>query len=188
MLNVYKKKLWIRCFAIPPTLTYCIFQMSSFRKHWYQIKISKLIQVKISIHHWFQILETRNYRKTRMHSSRMRTVLCSGRLAGCLPGGVWLEGVTPPRTQCTPSVGRHSHRPRDRHPQTQRQTPPPVDRILDTRLWKHNLSATTFRKNCKKWQCGLIESDRWIRFKIHLFIVCNAHQYFFRSRKFQLLK
>ena len=55
-----------------------------------------------------------------MHSSRMRTVRCSGRLllgagggGGCLPRGVYI-------------------------------TTPPVDRILDTRLLKHYLSITTY--------------------------------------------
>ena len=54
---------------------------------------------------------------TRMHSSRMRTVRCSGRFVGGrggLPRGVC------PRGWCST-----------------------VDRILDTCLWKHYLSATT---------------------------------------------
>ena len=56
---------------------------------------------------------------TRMHSSRMRTVRCSGRLiGGCLPGG----------------GGVHL---------------PSVDRILDTHLWKHYLSATSYADGIK---------------------------------------
>ena len=56
----------------------------------------------------------------------MRTVRCSGRRGrGCLPRGSVRPGG------CTP-------------PWTQRQTPPPtVNRILDTRLWKHYLFTTT---------------------------------------------
>ena len=71
------------------------------------------------------LLPIENKTKTRMHSSRMRTVRCNGCLGGCLgvcvcaqgavwPGGVWHGGVYPPGTQ--------------------RQTLPLVDRILDTRL------------------------------------------------------
>ena len=56
-------------------------------------------------------------RQTRMHSSRMPTVRCSGHLWGVCPGVCLPWGCTPP--------------------------PPPVDRILDTRLWKHYLPATT---------------------------------------------
>ena len=66
---------------------------------------------------------------TRMPSSRMRTVCCSGCLVEggvCLGvsawGGICLEGGVSPGG-CTP---------------------PPVDRILDTCLWKHYLSATSF--------------------------------------------
>ena len=57
--------------------------------------------------------------KTRMHSSKMRTVRCSGRLGrggGVCLGGVSARGVYTPHT---------------------------VDRILDTHLWKHYLSTTT---------------------------------------------
>ena len=53
---------------------------------------------------------------TRMHSSRMRTVLCSGRRGGgCLPGG-----------RCLPGGGCLL--------QCMLGYTPPVDRILDTRL------------------------------------------------------
>ena len=48
------------------------------------------------------------YHKTRMHSSRMRTVLCSGRQGtclpeGCLPGGVSARGVSA-MEGCLPSA------------------------------------------------------------------------------------
>ena len=75
---------------------------------------------------------------TRMHSSRMRTVRCNGR-RGCLPRG------------CLPRGGL---------PQCMLWYNPPVDRILDTRLWKHYLSAATLwtvkitsrigKKHCSK--------------------------------------
>ena len=48
----------------------------------------------------------------------MCTVLCSSRLSG---GGVSAQEVSAQGDAC-----------------------PPVDRILDTRLWKHYLSATSF--------------------------------------------
>ena len=84
---------------------------------------------------------------TRMHSSRMYTVRHSGRLIGGLPGegvsgqeavwpggclhrGVWLEGCLP-RGVCT------------FHPE---------ERILDTRLWKHYLSATLFADSNNEWK------------------------------------
>ena len=71
--------------------------------------------------------------QTRMHSSRMRTVSYSGRRGrGCLPGrGVWPEGgVCPGQVSDPVHAGIHT---------------PSMDRILDTRLWKHYLSATTLR-------------------------------------------
>ena len=69
---------------------------------------------------------TRCFVKTRMHSSRMRTVRCSSRLlGGVCPGGLSAQGGCLP--QCM--LGH---------------TSPPVDRILDTRLWKYYLSATSF--------------------------------------------
>ena len=80
-----------------------------------------------------------------MHSSMIRTVRFSGRLQGvsargvwCLPGGcgvcpgVWCPprwGVCPGR-RCGVCLGGVLHLR-------------PMDRILDTRLWKHYLSATT---------------------------------------------
>ena len=74
-------------------------------------------------------------KKTRMHSSRMRTVRCSGRRGDvCLGAGVCLGGGCLP-WGCLPrgvSALVHAWIP-----------PPLMDRILDTRLWKHYLSATT---------------------------------------------
>ena len=58
----------------------------------------------------------------------MRIVRCSGRLLG--GGGVSAWGV----------VSAHGGLPGGGVCQTPH---PPPDRILDTRLWKHNLSATT---------------------------------------------
>ena len=55
----------------------------------------------------------------------MRTVLCSDRR-----GGEW----------CLPGVSAQVHRAGG----VSAQVHPPVDRILDTRLWKHYLSATSF--------------------------------------------
>ena len=58
--------------------------------------------------------------------------ICPG---GCLPGmsahGVSTQGVYP-----SMHLGRH---------------PPPVDRILDTCLWKHYLSATSFADGKDGW-------------------------------------
>ena len=60
--------------------------------------------------------ESEKLQRIRMHSSKMRTVRCSGRLmGGCLDGECLPRG-------CTPL---------------------PVDRILDTRLSKHYLSETS---------------------------------------------
>ena len=70
---------------------------------------------------------------TRMHSSRMCNVRCSVRMReGVCPGG----GVchNPPPAQCWNTPPRPVHAG---------IYPPPVDKILDTRLWKHYLSATT---------------------------------------------
>ena len=87
--------------------------------------------------HYLMSFHTPYYLLTRMHSSRMRTVHCSGRLGGgrclpggCLPGGACLGDVcwgVSAQVGCLPG-GVHL---------------PSVDRILDTCLWKHYLSATT---------------------------------------------
>ena len=63
--------------------------------------------------------------KTRKHSSRMRTVRCSGRRGG---GGL----LQPLEGGCLPQYMLG-------------YTLPPVDRILDTHSWKHHLPATTLR-------------------------------------------
>ena len=78
--------------------------------------------------------------KTRMHSSRMCTVHCSGCWGrrgcclpegvlpgGCLPGGVSALGVCPSAWWDTPPCEQN-----------------------DRCLWKHNLASTTLRK-VKKW-------------------------------------
>ena len=64
---------------------------------------------------------------TRIHSNRMRTVRCSGQ-----------GGVCPGVCVSQHALGRGCL------PQACWDTPP-KDRILDTRLWKHYLSATTLR-------------------------------------------
>ena len=70
-----------------------------------------------------------------MHSSRMRTIRCSGRLSchthplPCMPPcHAHLPCHACPSLLCTPPC--HAY-------------PPPVNRILDTCLWKHYLSTTT---------------------------------------------
>ena len=55
----------------------------------------------------------------------MRTVQCYSRLLG---GGVCSEGVCLPGGVCPGGVWQTT----------------PMDRILDTRLWKHYLSTTSF--------------------------------------------
>ena len=68
----------------------------------------------------------------------MRTVRCNSHLGMCLPSGVSAQGWG---GEC---VSQHA----------MGQTPHLVDRILDTRLWKHYLSATTVAdgKNSEKFQ------------------------------------
>ena len=60
---------------------------------------------------------------TRMHSSRMCTVRCSGRPGGCIPACTGQGGI------CPVHAGIH---------------PTPCEQN-DRRLWKHNLAATTLR-------------------------------------------
>ena len=88
--------------------------------------------------------------ETRMHSSRMRNVRCKGHRGvvfsgGCLSRGyLFREGCIPACTGC----GWH--------------TSPSVNRILDTHLWKHYLSATTLRtviiliEQHQPWSCRRI--------------------------------
>ena len=93
--------------------------------------------------------------RTRMHSSRMRTgrsltVCCSLFPGGCLlqgggvpgrgGGGVCSGGVSAPEGGGVPGpgVGVSQHA-------LMQTPPPPVDRILDTRLWKYYLGPTSLR-------------------------------------------
>ena len=93
--------------------------------------------------------------QTRRYSSRIGTIRCSGHLGGggwCLPSG----GVCP--GWCLPRGGVHPPTQRQTPPDPEADTPPDpeadsppdseadtllVDRIFDTHLWKHYLSATT---------------------------------------------
>ena len=93
------------------------------------------IVTKVSVHTWRQEKVT-----TRLHSSRMRTVCCSG----CRGVGVSTRGVSAHGGVCLgwgvyPSI----HWTGVWYPSMHWGVS--VDRILDTRLWKHYLSATTLR-------------------------------------------
>ena len=71
-------------------------------------------------------------------------VVCPGVSARrrCLPGG----GVCPeevPARGCLPGRGVSAQGGVSQH--ALRQTPPPVDRILDTHLWKYYLAATSLQ-------------------------------------------
>ena len=120
-----------------------------------------------------------------MHSSRIRTVRCSshlGRRGGlprgsvclggvCLPGGgvclgrgvfqggsAWgcLSGGVCPGSVCL-SEGAEGGSA------CQMGVTPPLDRILDTRLWKHYLSATSFADGKKRNNCGEYCNSFFIR-------------------------
>ena len=92
---------------------------------------------------------------TRTHSSRMHTIRCSGwRVSAsgvtvqrdvCLEGVYLGEGCLPMGMSAREGICLSSCW----------DTHPPVDRILDTCLWKHYLSATTLRtvnmKIPKEW-------------------------------------
>ena len=67
---------------------------------------------------------TRLHFRTRKHSSRMRTIRCSGRRGGVCPGGVSAQGAC----VCVPACSEAE------------PPPPPPDRILDTRLWKYSVA------------------------------------------------
>ena len=67
---------------------------------------------------WSNVVGSKHNTKTRMHSSRMRTVRCSSRLLGggsgpggvCLPGGSACQGGLPvrgclPAMECMPAMG-----------------------------------------------------------------------------------
>ena len=72
----------------------------------------------------------RSITNTRQHSSRMRTVRCSGHLPGGGKGGGFAQGCVCPGG-CIPACTEVD--------------PLPVDRILDTRLWKYYLASTLLR-------------------------------------------
>ena len=83
---------------------------------------------------------------TRMPSSRMRTIHCSGRRGGLsAQGGVCPEEVS---DQWGCMLGHLS---------------PPMNRILDTHLWKHYLSSTMFWtitkiKEKNRFRCNIVNS------------------------------
>ena len=106
---------------------------------------------------------------------------------GCLPGGgVCPEGV------CRGARGNTPHGPRGRHthpgplhtgihtplPTACWDIPPPLLTILDTRLWKHYLPATTvadgnyrpyvcyFTSLCHEWFKVLFSSNNWIGYSV----------------------
>ena len=95
-------------------------------------------------------------KKPRMHSSRIHTVRCSGRLS-CHAHPLAMHTPSchahPPPAMHAPAIHAPTmHAPCHTHPPAMHAphhahplpcTPPPVDRIFDTRLWKHYLSATT---------------------------------------------
>ena len=77
----------------------------------------------------------------------MRTVRCSGRCSG--PGGACTDGVSSRGSICLGGEGVSARVSAWRGcslPQCKLGYTPPVDRILDARLWKHYLSATSLRK------------------------------------------
>ena len=119
----------------------------------------------------------------------MRTVRCSGRHGGgsvCWRGVVsaWKEGVClgrfclrrmyiPCRTQRQTSPSP---------PDPEADTPSPVDRILDTRLWKHYLSATTVA-NSKNGLEGSRSLVLYLRVMRECFyIVLGENSFWFRFR------
>ena len=73
-----------------------------------------------------------------MHSSKMLTVRCSG----CLGRGGISRGGAVLRSGCLPWVRVSA---RGVFAQGRQTPPPPVDRILDTRLWKHYLPQLLLR-------------------------------------------
>ena len=103
-----------------------------------------------------------------MHSSRMRTIRCSGRQGRVFPGGVCPGGVCPGGlcpVGCLPGWGVSAQRVSDHGGVSAQwvclpggicpgglsapvnagiQHPSLVDRILETHLRKHYLSATSF--------------------------------------------
>ena len=119
-----------------------------------------IYQIILFIIFW-SVQEKVKYLATRMHSSRMRTVHCSGRLSchACPPPMPHMSPAMHAPLPCTPyfhacppphmpppcmSLTMHAphHTPIPCTPPTTHALPP-VDRIPDTRLWKHYLSATT---------------------------------------------
>ena len=61
-----------------------------------KVMIMRCLTITIKVFSFFRILpNVGGIDKTRMHSSKMRTVGCSNHLGGCLAGGVYVRGVSP---------------------------------------------------------------------------------------------
>ena len=96
-------------------------------------------------------LEQVKQKKKRMHSSRMRTARSLTVFPGSLPsfggggvtsvGGGWLQAPTPPPrppSDQTPTPRDHVTYPMMHLMSHLPSPPPPLDRMSDTHLWKHN--------------------------------------------------
>ena len=81
-------------------------------------------------------------RTVRSSSHVYPSMHCPG---GCMPQGVSAQGV--------------SARGEDVYPSMHWGTDPPVDRILDTHLWKYYLAATLLRMVTRK-QSSRVQSGR----------------------------
>ena len=108
-----------------------------------------------------------------------RGIICLGR---CLPGVICLGDVYPQGCLswgCLPErFTLHLPRPRSRHTLDREADTPAVDRILDTSLWKHYLSATTVADgNMRQLTCI---SDSWDQLLLSLrkwncFLTTESH-------------
>ena len=121
---------------------------------------------------------------TRMHSSRMRTIRCSGHLGvsqhglgrGVYPSMDWAVGVCVSQHAlgrgCLP--GGVSAQVRGCLPHTPWQTPPTCEQNHRC-LWKHNLAATTLR-TVNIWKYTIFYTN-WVLIDDKLYCQVYSHIY-----------
>ena len=123
------------------------FRSAIFRIIWMEGKGTMKVMNKLTVmpvNHLWQTAVCTGILITRMHSSRMRTVRCSGRplRGGVCPGGVCLGGCLP-RGICLGGVSARGCLPRGCVCLGVCLPDPPPCGKNDRHVWKHNLSATT---------------------------------------------
>ena len=129
--NILFKFFCFRVDLLKPLLINCQFRLVCKKPEWPEMILAKLTTFPCI--YWIENI-------TRKHSSRLRTVRCSGSRGWGVSGqGGLPRGCLPRRGVCPWGSARGVCIPACTEADT------PVDRILDTHSWKYYLAATLLR-------------------------------------------